>query len=79
MTMAEIIVSAYLIIGGLAASVIWAALIASKRRNDKVAKANYDHLGFSAFRSQNTKPRVAKLECEGNQLSMRDKQDTYVS
>ncbi len=56
MTMMEIIVSAYLIIGGLATSVIWTALIASKRHDDKAANANYDHLEFSAFRRHDTKP-----------------------
>ncbi len=38
MTMAEIFVTAYLGVGAVAAALIWMALIASKRRDDKAKK-----------------------------------------
>jgi hypothetical protein len=56
MTVAEIFIGAYLIVGLLAAALIWIALIASKRRDDKAKDVNYDHLKYSPFRERNTKP-----------------------
>ena len=43
MTMAEIIVGAYLTFGLVAGGVIWTALIASKRRDEKAENLSYDN------------------------------------
>jgi hypothetical protein len=57
MTVAEICVSAYLIVVGLAATLIWAALAASKRRPSQAKKyASYFYLKHSVFHEQNTRP-----------------------
>ena len=57
MTVAEICVSAYLIVAGLAATLIWAALAASKRRPDRAKRyANYYYLKHSPFQEPNTRP-----------------------
>lgn len=55
MTMAEICVSAYLIVAVLATTAIWSALVASKRRLNKAKPANYQ-LKYSPLREPNTKP-----------------------
>lgn len=59
MTMAEILVTAYLIVGALAAALIWIALIASKRQDEKIENTknvNHGRLGYNLFRERNTKP-----------------------
>jgi len=58
MTIAEIFVTAYLLLGAIAASAIWAVLMASKRRDRKDERnANYGSLEFTPlFRERNTKP-----------------------
>ena len=56
MTMAEIVVTAYLVVGALATALIWAALIASKRRDEKAKNVNYRRLEYNLFRERNTKP-----------------------
>lgn len=55
MTVAEICVSAYLIVAVLAATMIWSALVASKRRLDRAKRANYQ-LKYDPLREANTKP-----------------------
>lgn len=54
MSMAEICMSAYLIVGILATTVIWSTLVASKRRVDRAKQANYQ-LKYRAFREPSTK------------------------
>ena len=56
MTMVEIVVTAYLVVGALAATLIWTALIASKRPNEKAKRVNHGRLQYSLFRERNTKP-----------------------
>ena len=56
MTMAEILITAYLGVGALAFALIWVILIASKRRENKVKKVNLGHLEYNLFREPNTKP-----------------------
>ena len=56
MTMAEILITAYLVVGALASGLIWAVLIASKRRERKSQDVNYRRLGFSLLREHKTKP-----------------------
>jgi hypothetical protein len=56
MTLAEICVSGYLLVAIFAASLIWSALVASKRRVEKAKRANYSYSGDSPFRKRNTKP-----------------------
>jgi len=56
MTMAEIFVTAYLGVGALAAALIWMALIASKRHDDKAKTVNHGRLEYHLFRERNTKP-----------------------
>jgi hypothetical protein len=56
MTMAEIFAGAYLTFGLVAVGTIWTALIASKRRDDKVENISYDQLKYSRFGEPNTKP-----------------------
>lgn len=55
MSMAEICMSAYLIVGILATTVIWSTLVASKRRGDRAKQANY-RLKYNPFPEPNTKP-----------------------
>ena len=54
--MAEIFVTAYLGVGALAAALIWMALIASKRHDDKSKNVNHERSEFNLFRERNTKP-----------------------
>lgn len=56
MTVAEICVSVYLIVAGLSATLIWAALAASKRRPDKAKYSHYYYLKHSPIRERNTRP-----------------------
>ena len=56
MSVAEICISAYLIVGAMATALILTVLKASKRRYDETKKLNYDQPEQSAFRERNTKP-----------------------
>jgi hypothetical protein len=58
MTMAEIFVTAYLLLGGIAAILIWTVLMASKRRDRKEEKnVGYGSMEYRPiFRERNTKP-----------------------
>lgn len=56
MTVAELCIGAYLIAGLLAVAVIWTALIASKRGDNKTKKVNYEHLESRPFHERKTKP-----------------------
>ena len=56
MTVAEICVSAYLVIGLLAAGLIWIALIASKRQDNKTERPTHHFIQRRPFREQKTKP-----------------------
>lgn len=56
MTVAEICVTAYLIVGGLATVLIWSALAASKRRIHNSRNVHYHSLRYNPFREPNTKP-----------------------
>jgi len=57
MTVAEICISAYLIVAGLATTLIWAALAASKRKPNRAKNyASYFYLKRSPFHEQNTRP-----------------------
>lgn len=55
MTFAEICVSAYLIVAVLAVTMIWSALVASKRRLNSTKRANYQ-LKYGPLQEPNTKP-----------------------
>jgi hypothetical protein len=55
MTMATICISAYLIVGLVAAGWIWMALMASKQRDDKAKNVSYEHLHYRPFQERNTK------------------------
>jgi len=54
--MAEILMSAYLVIGALAFSLIWAILIASKRRENKAKNVQRKRLASNLFREVSNKP-----------------------
>jgi hypothetical protein len=56
MTMAEFFVTAYLVVGALVAALIWIALVASKRRDEKARKVSFGRLEYNLFRERNTKP-----------------------
>lgn len=56
MTMAEILVTAYLVVGAFASALIWVILIASKRRENKAKNTNVGRLEYNLFREPNTKP-----------------------
>jgi hypothetical protein len=56
MSVAEICVSAYLIVGALATALILTALKASKRRYNKTENLDYDQPEHSSLRDQKTKP-----------------------
>ena len=56
MNIAEICVSAYLVVGLLAAILIWVTLIASKRQDNKVERPTRDFLPAGQFRERKTKP-----------------------
>jgi hypothetical protein len=56
MTIAQILVTGYLGIGALAFGLIWAALVASKRRENKAQNLNYGRLEYKLFGESNTKP-----------------------
>ena len=54
--MAGILITAYLVIGALAFVLIWAILIASKRRQKKVKNVSRGLLESNLFREPNSKP-----------------------
>lgn len=54
--MVQILITAYLTIGALAAGLIWMALIASKRRDEKTKNVEYRSVKYNLFREPNTKP-----------------------
>jgi hypothetical protein len=56
MSLAEICITAYLIVGGVAVVMIWAALVASAPRDGKARDVKYNHLGYSPFREPTTRP-----------------------
>ena len=55
MTMGTICISAYLIVGLVAAGWIWMALMASKQRDDTAKNVSYEHLQYRPFQERNTK------------------------
>jgi hypothetical protein len=55
-TMAGILIAAYLIIGALVFALIWAMLIASKRRQNVAKSVKRGRLESKLFRETNTKP-----------------------
>jgi len=56
MTMAETLITAYLVVGAFASGLIWAVLIASKRREDKAKNVNIRRSSYTLLRESNTKP-----------------------
>lgn len=54
--MVQILITAYLTIGALAAGLIWMALIASKRRDEKTKNVEFRSVKYNLFRERNTKP-----------------------
>lgn len=61
MIAAEIFVSAYLVIGLLAAILIGATLIASKRKDNKTERPTRDSLQVGPFQEPKTKPSRFRL------------------
>jgi hypothetical protein len=53
--MAEILITAYLVIGALAFALIWVILIASKRRENKAKNVSREHIESKLFHEPNTK------------------------
>jgi hypothetical protein len=56
MSVAEICLSAYLIVGAMATALILTALKASKRRYNETKNVNYDQSEHSPFHERKTKP-----------------------
>jgi hypothetical protein len=54
--MITILVATYLILGAFAFALIWAALIASKRRSNRVKNVNRERLESKLLRESTTKP-----------------------
>lgn len=54
--MAGILITAYLITGAFAFALIWMALVASKRRQNKAQSSNYGRVKYNLFREPHTKP-----------------------
>lgn len=54
--MATFLIIVYLVIGALASGLIWAILIASKRRENKARRANLERSESKIFGEPNTKP-----------------------
>ena len=54
--MAQILITAYLVVGALAFALIWVALVASKRRENKAENVKFGRLGYNLFREPNAKP-----------------------
>lgn len=55
MNLAEILITAYLVIGAFAFTLIWAILIASKRRRDKARSKARDRLEANPLPEHGTK------------------------
>jgi hypothetical protein len=55
MTIAEILVTAYLVVGAVASAFIWVILVASKGRQNKAKNVNVGRLEYNLFRETNTK------------------------
>lgn len=56
MSVAEICIGAYLIVGAIATALILTALKASKRRYTRTENVNYDQREHTALPEQNAKP-----------------------
>jgi hypothetical protein len=56
MTVAEICISAYLIVGLVSAILIWTTMIASKRKDSRPERTSHDFLQAGPFRERKTKP-----------------------
>lgn len=56
MTVAEICIGAYLITGLLSAILIWTTLIASKRKDRRTEKTNFETLQAGRLQERQTKP-----------------------
>jgi len=56
MNVALVCVSAYLVIGLLAAVMIWVTLIASKRQDNKMDRPTHGFFPARRFREQKTRP-----------------------
>lgn len=57
MNMAAIIITAYLLLGAVAGTILWAVLIVSRRRDRKNERfSSYNPLEYSPFRERKTKP-----------------------
>jgi hypothetical protein len=54
--MVTTLIIVYLVIGALASGLIWAILIASKRRENKGKRAHPERSESQMFREPNTKP-----------------------
>jgi hypothetical protein len=54
--MASILIIAYLVLGALASALIWAILIASKRRENKAKNVGRERVGSNPFHEPSTKP-----------------------
>lgn len=54
--MAEILITAYLVVGALASALIWVILMASKRRENKTKNLNVGRVEYNLFREPNSKP-----------------------
>lgn len=55
-TMATILIVAYFVVGAVVSGLIWAILIASKRREDKFRQEKRERPDTDLFREPNTKP-----------------------
>jgi hypothetical protein len=53
--MATILIAGYFVIGALASALIWLALIASKRRENKAKQSNHERMKTNLIRKPNTK------------------------
>lgn len=54
--MASILITAYLVLGALASALIWAILIASKRRGNKAKDVKRGRLESKLFQEHSTRP-----------------------
>lgn len=54
--MAEILITAYLVVGALASALIWVILMASKRHENKAKNVQLGRSKYNLFREPNTKP-----------------------
>lgn len=56
MTVAEICVTAYLVVGLLAATLVWTTLIASKRQDNNPERPTHNFFQARSLRERKTKP-----------------------